>query len=305
MGNYTAKGNSGPPMADMMIEMSVATRLGEMLREAKGSLSVTTLARRTGISRQHLYRYLGGEAVPHADAYIRLCAALDLDPWELMPQERPDRTGDTSEHLTINELFGDAANPTEAQFPSGLYDAYCGGYPDPDVLIRRTLRIGREAGRCRIHFRLPLSIFPEGTHRLARDFRGDLLIKFDQTILIAWHGTIPDITERQLNVAMLGPVNQFNGVRVGITFILNTKLTRLPIGTKMTMAPSKAASQAEAFRHSGLVHIADTPDYVQGYFLAAREAPHVIRSVPSEHAAGWADTLRRTPYPGRTTVAVR
>ncbi len=271
--------------------MSMAERIGKVIAAGRGTMSMAELSRRTGISRQHLHRYVSGDAVPRADHFMRLCSELSLDPWAAM--DTSATTGDQAPTMTINELFGGADDPTETQLPSGIYDGYIGGLSDPDMVLRfATIYAGGPEGRWTLA-RLPREVFPEGTPRTFRTMMGPVLIKFDQTIVIVVFSQVVDHSERQLSISMLAPRDFRNGSRSGVTVLLNHSAGALPMITKVVVIRSREKTFARAYRKSGVIPLGQAPDFVQSYFRAHSGTPYIMRSALS------ASTTARVPEGGR------
>lgn len=65
---------------------TAARRLGETLKVAlaNAGLSITDMHKRTGISRQTIYRMLDGDTLPSLDVLIRLAAELNVSAGALL-----------------------------------------------------------------------------------------------------------------------------------------------------------------------------------------------------------------------------
>ncbi len=254
--------------------MSEQPHLAQAMQAAMRDADIGALACRTGLSRQQIRRYAGGEALPRADVYLKICAALDIDPWMLI--RTAPGGGQPGRPPTLTELTGNATVPTETQLPSGIYEAYIGLVPVPGVVLRYFLQIGGSA-RGRVSFaRVPARLYPSGTARIQREVNGRLVMKFGHTVMMISTATAVESNERKVSVAHFGPPTWQNGWRQGISMMMDDSAVFNPLVTRSALILTRHTSYARAYRRTAVVSLDQAPEPVQDYFLSPSLAPHTL-----------------------------
>lgn len=70
-------------MTEGEIILNFGTNLNNKINEFGGGLTVLKLARKSGIAKRNIYRYLAFESMPTTRQLAKLCTALSCDAGEL------------------------------------------------------------------------------------------------------------------------------------------------------------------------------------------------------------------------------
>lgn len=274
----------------------------DKLRSAMIGRTVAEVSRLTGLNRQQIHRYLNGCALPRADAYIKLCVALQLDPVATMDQTDYMFAG---EPRSLAQFHGSVEPPSERQLLSGTYSLFSSWVRSPDKLFRVALRI--EPGTCcrRVFVTLPFRHMPSGTPRTYRRLTGCVTVKFDSVIMLTVYNEHPMPNgERQVITVALGSADARTGARNGLSLRVEPSHGNSPIAAKAALRHEPGMTQAQLLRCSRPMHMAEAPSDVAEYFSARSTNPVLMgpafldntsaRFRPSSNTI--VETLRRELY---------
>lgn len=247
--------------------MSTASKIGDAMRAAMGKMTMAELARRTDLNRQQLHRYVTGAAVPRADAYLKIAAALQLDPWIAMdepPAHANDRLASAEEALKA--VLGRAQHPTIEEMPSGVYDSFSSHPKIPNKIFHMVVAVQNEGDGCRFQFRVPYSFVPRGTPYPFRQFTGQLFSKFGSSLVGLVHNEIPNGTEDQSILYVFGPADFHTKSRLGVSLRFDPASAFYPIATKVIYRPAKDQDIRRAFRECKIIDLQSAPGFIRSYF---------------------------------------
>ncbi len=254
-----------------------ATTFSTAMAEALQGMTLAELARRTGLNRQQLHRYVNGEALPRADAFLRICSVLSLNPWILTGggpagAEKQSWSGRRS----VRDLVGGSPPPTESQLPSGIYEAYVGRFARAGYVLRYALMICNGPEGRTTFARVPSRLYPSDTPAMFREVRGHLVTKFDKTVMMISLSVAAGQVERKVAVGHFGPPDLRFGIRLGITVMLDESAVFSPMATRTALVPTNETSYPRVFRRSAMVALEDMPRPVRDHYEAPRFASHTL-----------------------------
>lgn len=253
--------------------MRKAEVFGQQLTAAMGSMSLAELARRANLSRQQVHRYLNGAALPRADAFMKLCDVLDIDPRVAMP---PDGVARKRVPRTLeSEMFGNAADPSTAQFPSGIYEFYSANPVVMGQVTRLVLVITNDGQSCRVRTIAPPDVVPSGTPIEFRQMYGAVKVKFEQTyILTLQSGQRAGTNERLVLTVLLGLEDPSRPLRLGI-ISRSIPSPRAPfIASKVALRRLEKLTYRQARKRQSMLDIDQLPPEISEYFLAPSSHPY-------------------------------
>ena len=264
---------SAPGKGTFRLPKTPAQLFGERLVAAMGSMTPSELARRAGLNRQQVHRYLAGSALPRADSFMRLCGVLALDPWAAVRDDT--HTAQPRLERFDADMFGNARNPGPDQVPSGVYELLSANPLMMDTVTRLTLSITNDGASCRVRAVLPRAALPSGSPYAFRRMTGILKVKFEHSYYLTLQNRASSPDEEKLFVTViLGPEDPAQRIRRGIA----TRIVPYPgassMASKVVLRRLDAGSYRSARRRPPLLKMQDAPDFVRDYFLAVSQYPY-------------------------------
>jgi len=245
--------------------------LANQITEAMEGMSLSELARKTGLNRQQLHRYINGQAVPRADSFMKICNILHIDPWSIVD----DGTKKTKPMWFETGLFGSAKNPTKDQFPPGLYELYA-AHPRLLGRLSRVILIVKYNGPiCTIRALLPSAIVPKGTPNKLRHISGIVKVKFQRSYYIILKSKIALDTDEDLStVLMLEAEDVQTHFRNGVVIRFIPKAGSGAFASKVAMQRLVGTDYKTALKQPTLFSPEEAPTTVKEYFLAENKYPY-------------------------------
>jgi len=244
---------------------SLSDALSLRLANAMGGMSLAQLARETGLNRQQVFRYVNGQAIPRADSYMKLCRALDLDPWEVLTE-----TKESDKPVPAKEgVFGNAKDPSPEQFPPGIYELNSTHSIELETLTRIILVVHYDGSKCVVRSILPSEILPQGPLQEFRRSFGVVKVKFQQSYYITLQSNrMSGSDESMLVTLLLGAEEPGSTLRKGVTIRSVPNTITEPLASKVCLRRLTNKGYREALRWPALFSVRDASDEVKSYFLA-------------------------------------
>lgn len=249
----------------------VAEVLAGRLVSAMGDMSLAELARKTGLNRQQVHRYVNGQAIPRADSYMKICGALGLDPWSGVS----DETEPSDQRLNLTETLGNAQDPDPEQFPPGLYELFS-THPNALATLTRVILVIKYVGvTCTLRAMLSPDYFPVGAPSDFRRLDGIVKVKFGQSYYMTWQNRQIAGTDEKLYVTtMLGAVQSGGTIRRGVAMRYLPNASSEPIASKVALRFLPDTGYRAASRAPAMLRDQDAPDDVKSYFFSRSEYPY-------------------------------
>lgn len=235
-------------------------------------MSLSELARRTGLNRQQLHRYTNGQAIPRADSFIKICEVLDLDPWTVFRDDAASSARPVPRFAT--DVIGNAKNPTEAQFASGIYEVYSANTSHPDMFTRIIVIADNSSRGCIMRAVVPVVGLPPDMPRAFRYMAGFAKIKFGKSYCVSLQNyRLREGEEALVVMLILEPEEVATNLRRGVSMRFIPFQGMHYFASKVAMKRLPGMSYRDALRLPKLVGTGDLPPAVRNYFMAPSAQP--------------------------------
>lgn len=249
----------------------VADVLSSRIVGAMGGMSLAELARKTGLNRQQVHRYVNGQAIPRADSYMKICGALGLDPW-MGVSEETDNPGRLN---NLSHTLGNARDPDPDQFPPGIYELYSTHPNALSTLTRVVLVIKYVGAICTLRAMLSPKYFPVDAPSDFRRLDGVVKVKFGKSYYMTWQNRrISGSDEKLFVTTMLGAVQSGGTLRRGVAMRYLPNASSEPIASKVALRFLPHAGYREALRAPAMFGDQEAPEDVRNYFFSRSEYPY-------------------------------
>ncbi len=267
---------------------------GEKIVKAMADMSLSELARRAGLNRQQLHRYVHGHALPRADSFMKICDTLNLDPRSVL-QSEDEANGPRSPRPDDLHL-GNALNPSESQFPSGIYEIYSSNTSYPGKFTRLILIAENTDKGCFLRWLLPPVALPPNMPRAFRHMSGFAKVKFNRSYCVTMENDRLKSDEEALFVMLiLEPEEPATNLRRGVSMRFVPFSGMQSFASKVAMRRLPDMSYRQARKLPILSNMEELPEPVQTYFQAPSVKPY--------HFGPTADVERFLPE--NTSVAAK
>lgn len=227
-----------------------------------GGLSPGELAQRTGLSRQQIYRYIEAEALPRADAFLRLCREVGMNPETALLDPDEVRTEPFSPQVLVNYPA-----PQTDLLPDGIYTIWQASVRQPGRVGQAFLCIESVPEGRRFWGRFSRRLFRHFTgSRFALTFEG--FVQQIQDSALHFRGRFMSQPGRPpgapVDLRVIGPneLDYYLGVMDGLA----QRPGSTPISTKVALYRQMGKDVKRAFLDSRLLEREDIPRPLHAFF---------------------------------------
>ena len=257
-----------------------------ILNERLGDMSIAELARKTNLNRQQIHRYVKGDAIPRADAFMQICAALNIDPHLVF-----GRANDFSDQLASISLtdfrqtdlrrLSSFRRPSDQVLPVGVYQAYHPSLQIPQKYARLAVLVS-DTGTVRTFYtRHPVSMFDGPSSPQTREIVGLAFSDHGENCQLVGLWRNEATLHSSIHQFFFGPPHPRTEIRIGIyAGPDNFPVSIHPFSAKVVLIRRPNAQFHKVFRESGLLPAHALPRSVVEVFKHQSSSPDLMWGRP-------------------------
>lgn len=249
-------------------------RFSRVLSEQTRDKALSALARETGLNRQQIHRYRSGRALPRADAFMSICSALNLNPFDFYSSAKTAQNDRAFTSTDISRIKG----PSQTDLEDGGYLLFRPSLQRKGVFGAKACFISTISQTRYFYIRYKRAAFRLRTPKHHREFIGRIYNSCDSGTC-NFIGVNQDANGRlrDIRTLFLGAPHPLAKFRLGLYCGPEHYPQGLhPYSAKAALVKYDGLTNSQIYRRSGFRPDIKLPVGVQAYFDEPLSDPHTM-----------------------------
>ena len=249
----------------------------DVLRDRLDNTNLSELARQTGLNRQQIHRYVRGEAIPRADAFMAICVALDIDPHHVFGH--PDDLNRIVQDFPTRDVLrlSTFRKATDEILPCGIYQIIQPSVQKIGLYARVAVQIADRGDRRTFYIRHPGWIYETHSPSNTREIFGFVLWDHSENCQMVGVWRNAATLSSSLHHFFFGPPHPRTGMRSGIHSVPdNNPINIHPFSSRVILIARPDQTFQQVFRESSLVELSTLPGMMAELFEDPPKSPDIL-----------------------------